>query len=346
MPKKPLSDTLSQEDSLALSKMSQGKALDAEKTGLLQESARRQLQGVLHNPDPLSDWPTNGPNSVDAKILAVMASIENVPKKGYNIFSKYPYVTERDAIDAVRVGMVENGLVPNPTMLSHDTGWYDKGGHSTVVMAYRVTDIETGHRRVLVFPGSAKDMHDKAIYKAMTGSMKYFNLKAFLIGGGDDAEADSPDVPHTTTRPNNAPAAAHTPEAKSDLPTHLPPFGFQKNEAIADAETKNLLWYYAACSKNASDPSKAQYKNSNDLWVKAIKAEMDKRNDSGDKPSSRPRTFAAAVKAVDGDGEATGVMLQDFNIGSLDEVPADQQANFLEMLKTMVSNTADSSGPY
>lgn len=132
-------------------------------------------------------------NSVDAKIHAIMTEIETVPKHGFNTFSNYKYVTERDAIDAVRRGCVKHGLVVYPSLTEQDTGYFpDKGGWSTVVMEYRIVDIKTGHERVVVFPGSAKDQHDKSIFKSLTGSMKYFNLKTFLIGGEDDAEADSP----------------------------------------------------------------------------------------------------------------------------------------------------------
>lgn len=155
-------------------------------------------------------------NSVDAKILKIMSEIESVPKRGHSKALDYDYVTERDAIDVVRRGVIKHGLVVYTSVVEHDTGYYDAGGgYSTVLMSYLIVDVITGHERTVKFPGSAMDESDKSIYKAITGSMKYFNLKTFLFGGGDDPEVDSPGIDNGTREVSPTSPAGAVESAKS-----------------------------------------------------------------------------------------------------------------------------------
>lgn len=117
-------------------------------------------------------------------------------KDGTNSFHKYNYVTEAQVMQRLQHLCVKHGvfIVPSCTSIRHE------GEMTTIEMVYTFVDVEnpTDSFQVL-FPGTGQDKSDKALYKAMTGSYKYFAMKTFQLATDDsDPENDSKHHEHPT----------------------------------------------------------------------------------------------------------------------------------------------------
>jgi hypothetical protein len=121
------------------------------------------------------------------KLAVIMGEIGKVEKKGYNSFHKYHYVTESDLTDVVRDKLSSRGIVIIPSLraVQHEDTL------TTALMGFTFVDSETGERETCDWAGTGDDKGDKGLYKAYTGSLKYFLMKMFLISQGDDPEADT-----------------------------------------------------------------------------------------------------------------------------------------------------------
>lgn len=132
------------------------------------------------------------------KLAKVMAETRWVEKKGRNSFFNYDYARETDILDAVRTKLAENGIFVF-TSVEHtdvkETAKRTRDG-SPVNLVFVKTkhtfwDGESGETAEVFGTGCGEDSGDKAIYKAITGAMKYFISKNFLMSTGDDPEKDS-----------------------------------------------------------------------------------------------------------------------------------------------------------
>lgn len=132
------------------------------------------------------------------KLAKVMAETRWVEKKGRNSFFNYDYARETDILDAVRTKLAEHGIFVF-TSVEHtdvkETAKRTRDG-SPVNLVFVKTkhtfwDGESGETAEVFGTGCGEDSGDKAIYKAITGAMKYFISKNFLISTGDDPEKDS-----------------------------------------------------------------------------------------------------------------------------------------------------------
>ena len=129
------------------------------------------------------------------KILTVMEAVDRVEKRGRNEFHKYDYVLEADLIEAVRKTLIEEGVFVFASVVEERTstaGTEDKPKQITSVKTkYKFVNVDNPEEseEVLGF-GQGEDQGDKGGYKAITGAMKYFLMKTFLIPTGDDPEND------------------------------------------------------------------------------------------------------------------------------------------------------------
>ena len=125
--------------------------------------------------------------SLYKKMATVMASLQRIPKRGYNAFHKYEYVTDSDVMDAVRSGMGAAGV----GFFNHLVDMEQDGNRSLVTVDATFADGDTGATMTVTWMGEALDTQDKGINKALTGAIKYGLLKTFLISTGeDDPDAD------------------------------------------------------------------------------------------------------------------------------------------------------------
>lgn len=130
-------------------------------------------------------------SSLITKLLSVMKEVDRVPKHGRNEYHGYSYALETDIIAAVRNSLVERGIFISTSVAS--TG--RQGDVTEVTTKHTFHDAETGEELTVRGYGQGQDWGDKGGYKAITGAIKYFLLKNFLIATGDDPEHDIPAPP-------------------------------------------------------------------------------------------------------------------------------------------------------
>ena len=133
------------------------------------------------------------------KLMNVVTKMENVKKSGYNAHQKYHYSTEQDLIDSVRQLLIDNKILvlsDSETkevikITKPDAKGNPKESLVTVVNTrHTFCDIDTGYTYNIQSTGTGWDETDKGSFKAITGAMKYFLSKNFLVPGEDDAEND------------------------------------------------------------------------------------------------------------------------------------------------------------
>jgi len=139
--------------------------------------------------------------SLASKLAAVMAEVEAVPKRGHNDHFNYDFATEADIASAIRKGLAARHVVMLPSVVSYaDQTIVTKGDRgeksktiTTIKMTFTFLDGDSGEFQTCEWAGRGEDSSDKGLYKAMTGAVKFFLMKAFLIPTGDDPEMDKPD---------------------------------------------------------------------------------------------------------------------------------------------------------
>ncbi len=130
------------------------------------------------------------------KLVAAMGEIDAVEKRGKNEKQGYAYVKATDVASTVRAVLVKHGVAFDYTC--GDTERWEKTTNSggtlffvELKIAVTFTDMETGDSKSVQGVGWGMDSGDKAIYKAMTGALKYAMRMNFLIPDELDPENDS-----------------------------------------------------------------------------------------------------------------------------------------------------------
>ena len=129
---------------------------------------------------------TTGKQNLVQKLCSVMAAVERVAKNGRNEFHKYDYAREADIVEAIRGELAKRNLFIFPSVRTHTR----TGEITDIMVRWKFCDGDSGEIEECDIPGSGHDRSDKGVYKALTGSEKYFLMKAFLIPTGDDPEKD------------------------------------------------------------------------------------------------------------------------------------------------------------
>jgi hypothetical protein len=128
-----------------------------------------------------------------SKIAEVSAAISHVEKKGRNDFHKYDYAQAADVYAAVRDEFSQRGVTVIPAITSVEITEMGKNKMISAAMEITLTDSESGEQMVVPWHGVGEDTGDKAIYKALTGSLKYFYIQLLSLPTGDDPEDDAHD---------------------------------------------------------------------------------------------------------------------------------------------------------
>jgi len=137
------------------------------------------------------------PKSLVQKLADIVAEIDNVDKRGRNEFQKYAYVKAADVAWLVRKALSERNVYLVADVI--EVRNYEipaKEGHMQAVdvkMEFSFFDGDSPSTAPIVLHsyGTGTDKGDKAVYKAMTGALKYGLRHAFLIPDESDPEADS-----------------------------------------------------------------------------------------------------------------------------------------------------------
>lgn len=151
------------------------------------------------------DW---GALTLEQKIARITGHLGMVPKRGYNAFHKYAYMTEADLVAAVRQYLAAAGIAIIPDVekirMRREAS---ENPITEVQVRYTVSDGKESFS--FRMPGHGADKGDKGVYKAITGSQKYALMKLFKIETGDDPEQDTRvDERSAATRQASAPRVA------------------------------------------------------------------------------------------------------------------------------------------
>ena len=130
-----------------------------------------------------------------SKLVTVMSSISRIAKTGHNSHQHYDYVTEADVLEAVRTELAKQKIFVFTSVESISR----QEQITTVQLLHTFVDSESGEIFQVKSAGEGWDKGDKGGYKAVTGAMKYFLVKNFLLPSGDDPEKDEVVNQKTTT---------------------------------------------------------------------------------------------------------------------------------------------------
>ena len=135
---------------------------------------------------------TKGTLTLVGKLVAVMAAIDHIQKRGRNEFHKYDYATEADIAAAVRRELALRNVMLFPAITGERREAVGEKGSVLTTLDFLFTfhDGDSGETLSFTWKGAGTDKDDKGLYKAMTGGEKYFLMKTFLIPTGDDPERD------------------------------------------------------------------------------------------------------------------------------------------------------------
>ena len=139
---------------------------------------------------PLNETPLN----LTQKLCQVMATVDRIPKTGRNDYHGYSYAEEAVIVEAIRKELASRNVMLYPSL--QQTGAITvEGGITTVMMTYTFVDGDSGETMESAWAGQGQDSGDKGLYKAYTGSNKYYLMKTFLLPTGDEQGADDPENP-------------------------------------------------------------------------------------------------------------------------------------------------------
>ena len=142
--------------------------------------------------------------SIATKLVLAMGEIDAVTKEGTNQAQGYKYVKAADVAQEVRKALVKHGIAFGFDVVSEEhwqTERFTKDGtmigHMNYVslrVDFEFMDAETGDTKVRKGIGWGSDTGEKAVYKAMTGALKYALRMNFIIPDESDPENEKAEV--------------------------------------------------------------------------------------------------------------------------------------------------------
>lgn len=116
-------------------------------------------------------------------------------KSGTNEFDKYSYFTEAQYKDLFNKMFSKHSLELTSSVIDviEFTGTQKMPFGRRVKVEFTLHDTETGFSENSIAFGEGNDKGDKALYKALTGALKYYYANTFTIPTGDDAEKETGD---------------------------------------------------------------------------------------------------------------------------------------------------------
>lgn len=111
------------------------------------------------------------------KLLDIIAEIPSLSKEGTNVQGRYNYITESSVLKIVKPILLKHGVLVTSKILDCRI----ENNITIATINHRFIDAQTGEDMVFESYGTGFDMQDKGLYKAITGSLKYFLIKNLLI---------------------------------------------------------------------------------------------------------------------------------------------------------------------
>lgn len=165
-------------------------------------------------------------SQLHSKLASIQSRLNTVQKTGVNSSQNYSYMTESDALRAVRPLLAEYKLsmVIGCTEQIQTQRYEQPGANGRtryirsvlVGMVLTLTDSESGESHTVLGYGYGEDDGDKALYKALTGGSKYLIAKAFGLETNDDPEKDDDYNTANTETPTKFPQSKRVDKSKLD----------------------------------------------------------------------------------------------------------------------------------
>ena len=134
------------------------------------------------------------------RMIAVMEDVKRLQKDKQVGSGSYAYkaVSEEKVATTMRNAFIQHGLVIFPVSQAHRLTDYTRPGRggelsiislSSVDVVYKLVNVENpSEYELIASSGTGVDNQDKGVGKAMTYSMKYALMRAFLIPTGEDPD--------------------------------------------------------------------------------------------------------------------------------------------------------------
>lgn len=177
-------------------------------------------------------------------------------RKGKNDFDKYRYFSEAQYKELFTALLADEGLElsVNVENIQMYEGTAKQPYGRIASIKYTLTDIDTGFYESAVVPGDGMDKGDKGLYKAYTGSLKYYLANTFMVATGDD-----PEVPDKSIEKKITKAKAKT------LGQLIKEFGVAEKTILEAYEHKSLEEFtegeYANCLKRLDATRRQEVKD-------------------------------------------------------------------------------------
>lgn len=115
------------------------------------------------------------------KLLAITEEAQQIPKNGFNDFSKYKYVKAVDALGAIRKLLIKHGVHLSISEISCKRYRDGKNFHTEIECQATFADVDTGDCHKTRFFSVSADTLDKDIFKAKTNGLKYLFTQEFKL---------------------------------------------------------------------------------------------------------------------------------------------------------------------
>lgn len=133
--------------------------------------------------------------AIYTSLAAVFGEISALERAGYNEHNRYDYITIEDIYSEVRKAISKHGVIFQPNISKVSFTYKDKNAKTftSVVVDFKMRFIATDGSMVESdWYGEAVDTSDKALSKAISGSVKSFLKSMFLLSSEGDKQ-DDPD---------------------------------------------------------------------------------------------------------------------------------------------------------
>jgi hypothetical protein len=121
-------------------------------------------------------------------------------KDGINRFQSYKYITEKQYKQNFKKALKQIGLLWKMETVEYQYIPDVSDKMHIVICKFKgvLLDPETGEHEEYIFFGSGADNGDKALYKAITGGLKFFLAANFNVAEDMEPESDKDDMPKAT----------------------------------------------------------------------------------------------------------------------------------------------------
>jgi hypothetical protein len=171
--------------------------------------ARGEIRGVV----------SGKPQTLRRKLFLARKAAEAVAKNGHSADGGFTFARFEDVLAEASRQLEKRDILYVPSMVEEELVLGKKGVIAKAVIEYEVTDTKTDESLKIRWAGTGYDRPgDKALFKATTGTEKYFLARLLGIPFGTDPEADAGPIVEQAEEAHRIRAEQDADAEKPDLP--------------------------------------------------------------------------------------------------------------------------------